>query len=192
MKTAKPATSVKSVKPVASETPATTINPESAIRILKTATCPSLSGQSKLTFVIGLSPKSEIYFRVSANTGHGFFSDEWVPLGDIQQAFDKVPSGKPITSFALSPLYKGKSSNSPGFLFAVLKQEGLVQPSKDKARCYERGDLKGFMAGIKALNDLTTEHTSKPVMPRQPTAPAKKTAGSPKKAPTKLGAKKKS
>jgi hypothetical protein len=140
----------KTVKPVKTVTPETPTNPE-AMRILKTATCPSLSGKSKLTYQIGCTAKSDIQFRVSANSAAGFFSDEWVPLNAIQQAFDKVPSGESITSFILHPLYSGKSANTPGFLFAALKNEGLVQPAKDKQRSYERSDPKGFMAGFKAL-----------------------------------------
>jgi hypothetical protein len=84
--------------------------------------------------------------------------------------------------------------NSPGFLFAALKQEGLVQASKDKARCYERGDLKEFMAGIKALSDLTAD--AKAQQPKAEAKPQKAEdrpapAASPKKIPAKASAKKK-
>lgn len=187
MKTAKPATSVKSVKPVASETPVTPTSSDTAIRVLKTGTCPSLSGKSNLEYKIGCSGKSEIQFRISANSGGGFFSDDWISLSDIQEELDKVPSGKPITSFSLSPLFKGQSANSPGFLFATLKQEGLVQALKDKARSYERGDVRGFMAGIKALVALDGKPEGKQpkpegkakATPSKPAAPAKKTASKP-------------
>lgn len=153
MKSAKPATVVKRVTPT---------NPDSALRILKTGTCPSLSGKSKLTYQIGREGSSDIQFRVTANSSSGFFSQDWVSLSEIQEELDKVPSGKSITSFSMVPLYRGKSMNSPGFLFAALKQEGLVQGSKDKQRCYERGDLKGFMAGIKALIAVDGKPEGKP------------------------------
>jgi len=133
-----------------------TSNPESvvsstAIRILKVATCPSLSGKSTLTYHIGCTSKSEIQFRVYANSNAGFFSQEWVLLSSIQKAFDTSPSSTPITAFILYPLFKGKSLNTPYFLFSALKNEGLVQPSEIVKRCYDRIDPKAFIAEVKAL-----------------------------------------
>ncbi len=66
--------------------PATAI----AIRIIKTASCPSLSGKSRLTYEIACSDntvdgQSEIALRVSTNTGGGFFSDEWLPLTAVEK-----------------------------------------------------------------------------------------------------------
>ncbi len=121
------------------------------IRILKRGTCPSLSGKSKLTYQIGCTAASEIQVRVCGNDGGGMFGDEFVSLNAIQELFAKVPADKPLTSFLLVPLFEGKSANTPGFLFAVLKHEGLVQAGKDKQRSYERGDPKKFMAEVKAL-----------------------------------------
>ncbi len=129
--------------------------PESTIRILKNGTCPSLSGKSKLAYQIGCTigdtAASEIQVRVCGNDGGGMFSFEFVSLSSIQELFAKVPNDKPLTSFLLVPIFQGKSANTPGFLFAVLKHEGLVQAGKDKKRGYERGDPKKFMAEVKAL-----------------------------------------
>lgn len=158
----------------------------SGIRVLKTGTCPSLSGKSKLTYQIGCEGKSDIQFRISANSAAGYFNDDWLSLSDIREVLDKVPSDKPITSFHLLPLFRGKSMNSPGFLFAVLKQEGLVERSKENQRCYERLDPKGFMASVKALSDLGGEPEGK----RRQVAQSKP-ATSAKKAPSKPTAKKK-
>jgi len=126
-----------------------TPNPE--IRILKVGSCPSLTGKGKLTYHLGCTDKSEVQFRVYANTGGGFFNNDWISLNAIQQVFDKHPSSKPLTSHVLNPLFRGQSANTPGFLLAALKQEGLVQPVKDKLRSYERIDPKEFLTGIKAL-----------------------------------------
>ncbi len=135
--------SKKSATPVA---PATT---ESEIHVLKTGSCPSLSGKSKLTYHVGRNEKGEIQFRIHANSSTGYFNDDWVSLSAIQQAFDKIPKNKTLTSYALSSLFRGKSTNTPAFVFAALKQEGLVQASKDKQRTYERLDPKAYMAGLK-------------------------------------------
>jgi hypothetical protein len=141
-----------------------TTNPEPAItkapcRVLKIASCPSLSGKSTLTYHIGCevtsegicTAESDPRFRVVDNSNIGFFSQEWVPLSVIQGEFDKVPAGQTITSFLLHALFRGKSVNTPAFLFAVLKNEGLVQPAKDKQRHYERMDPKEFLSAVEAL-----------------------------------------
>jgi hypothetical protein len=131
-----------------------TSNSESAgavIRILKVSDCPSQSGKSTLTYHVGCNAKSEIYFRVHANSSSGFFSQEWVSLVAIRQLFAQAPNEKGITSFILYPLFKGKSLNTPAFLFAGIRAESLVVPSTTKRRCYECTDGKEFFAKVKTL-----------------------------------------
>lgn len=125
--------------------------PKPAIRVLKIGSCPSLTGKSTLTYNIGCTAESDIQFRVASNTGGGFFSDEWVAFNAIQQAFDKQPKDRPIISLILYPLFQGRSLNTPAFLLAVLKAEGLVRSLGDKKRGYERIDPAEFMAEIKKL-----------------------------------------
>ena len=103
---------------------------ESIVRILKVGSWHSLSGKSTLTYHIGCTAESDIQFRVYANTGAGFFSKEWLSLNTIQQAFAK--GGKSFTSYVLTPLFRGKSQNTPAFLMAALLEEGLIKPSKDR------------------------------------------------------------
>lgn len=121
------------------------------IRILKTATCPSLSGKSTLTYNIGCNALSEIQFQVLENDGGGFWNDDWVTQKSIQAVLDKQPHGKDISSTTFRSIYPSKSTNSPGFLLAVLKDVGLVQPSKTNQRCYELGSPKEFIAEVNAL-----------------------------------------
>lgn len=125
-----------------------------AFRVLKIGSCPSMSGKSTLTYHVGCSAgtgASESCLRVFGNSGGGFFSNEWIELSDIQQAFAKVPSEIAITAHLLSPLFQGKSANTQAFLFAVLKQEGLVSTMKDSKGRYERSDPGKFMAEVEAL-----------------------------------------
>ena len=114
------------------------------VRVLKTGTCPSLSGKSRLTYEIGAGPASEICVRITKNTGGGMFGKGWVALDEVRP----LVTDKPITSGTLAPLFKGGSANSAGFLLAVMKHEGLVQAS---GRAYERLDGKTFFAAIKTL-----------------------------------------
>ena len=188
----------------------TIINPE--IRILKAASCPSLSGKSTLSYQVGYggnganasTTEPVIQLRVYANSGGGFFNKDWIALSTIQQLFEKCPSSKPITSFVLYPLFHGRSLNTPAFLLAVLKQEGFLRPLKDKQRNYERLDPNKFMAEIKSLiksigsastgssasviteveNKPKQAEPSKPAMPSKVAVPSKKSASkaSPNKA----------
>ena len=124
---------------------------DTSMRILKTATCSTLSGEPNITYIIGCTPDSKIYFRVSSNTGGGFFSREWVSFEAIQQALKECPEGAPLTSIFLYPLFKGKSVNTPSFLLAALRHSKLVQPLKDKKRNHELLDPKPFLEHINKL-----------------------------------------
>lgn len=125
--------------------------PTPDIRILKTATCPSLSGKSKLTYNIGCNPAGEIHFQVCGNTGGGYWNDDWVAQSSIQAVLDRLPKGAPITSATFRPAYPQKSTNSPGFLAAVLREIRVLQPSKGKPRCYELGSPNEFIEEVNAL-----------------------------------------
>ncbi|SFM51616.1 hypothetical protein [Nitrosomonas communis] len=125
--------------------------PKPAVRVLKEGSCRSLTGKSTLTYHVGCTAESEVHFRLADNTGGGFFSDEWVALSAIQEAFDQQQKGKPIVSHILFSLFQGRSLNTPAFLLAVLKAEGLVIPLGDKQRGYERVDPAEFMAKIEKL-----------------------------------------
>ena len=128
------------------------------IRTLKTGNCPSRSGKSKLTYLIGADADSEIHIRIHGNTGNGFFNNEWIQLENILELL--VKSGGAFTSFTLHPLLKGKSNNTPAFLIASLLEEGIIHRSVSEKRCYELSDVSVFMTKIKPLMEAKTE--SKP------------------------------
>ena len=157
-------------------TTATQVKPVTDVRILKTATCPSASGRSTLTYQLGCTPASDVVIRMWGNTRAGFFSKEWVSFAAIQRALSGKHE-KSLTSFALIALFKGKSVNTPAFLFAALRNEGLVKPLKDTPRRCERTDHTNFVAGVKALMaapvDAKVTPTKMPVKPKA-SAPAKK------------------
>ena len=121
------------------------------VRILKTGTCPTLSSKSTLTYHVGSDADSAIQIRVHANSGGGYFNLEWIPLANILEILKKQPR---ITAFALRPLYAGKSTNSPGFLLAVIVAEGLVRLAGEKERHYVATDSAKFLDEVKALMDM--------------------------------------
>ena len=129
----------------------------SEVRILKIASCPSLSGRSTLIYhvcckrFVAEGEASSIQVRVFANSGGGFFSNEWVELSAIQQALDKVPDGIAVTAHVLSPLFRGRSVNTQAFLLSLVKHEGLVSSEKDSKGRYARADASNFLAEVEAL-----------------------------------------
>lgn len=127
---------------------------KSGIRTIKTATCPSLSGKSSLTYKIGGDAEGQVYLRVEANSAGGYFKPEWVSLAAIQKATE---SATYISAFHLRPVFTGKSTNSPGFMLAVLKAESLVKLKDEKERVYVAIDAKDFLAGIKTLMEAQTD-----------------------------------
>lgn len=118
------------------------------IRTIKTATCPSLSGKSTLIHSVGCDAEGQVYLRVEANSAGGYFKPGWVSLAAIQKATENATY---ISAFHLRPVFTGKSTNSPGFMLAVLKAESLVKLKDEKERTYVAIDTKDFLAGIKPL-----------------------------------------
>lgn len=155
---------------------------EPKVTILKSTNCPSLSGKSSLGYDIGLTEgkvvadPDVVQLRLTSNSGSGMFSAAWLSLASILSAFGKAPEKETITAFLLHPLYKGKSINSPSFMFAVLKNEGLVQQASDDKRRYTRLDPAAFIERVQALIDGPTKSASPPT-------PATSSNGEPQSAP---------
>ena len=146
----------------------------SELKILKKATCPTLTGKSRLTYMVGCDEDSEVFVRIYSNDGGGFFSTEWVALKDIQKALSKDPEN--ITSVALFGLFRGKSVNTSGFALAALRNEGLVRAIKGKKRRHELADTKAFMDRIDKLitGDAKPKTTRKKAAVKRKATPRKR------------------
>lgn len=159
--TAKAATpkAVKAVKPAVP-----------SLRVLKVGRCPTVSGKSTLTYHVGCTAESAIQIRLYANTGNGFLNQDWIPWTAIQERLKPQSGESTFTSQVLHALFRGKSLNSPGFLMAVLKAEGVVKPSTVKRRCYEATKDARFLAEIERLMasavDLAVDAAAKPAASR--------------------------
>lgn len=124
---------------------------EKEMRVVKIATCPSLSGKSTLTYHIGCMDDRAIYLRLAENTGQGNFSKGWIPLAQLAPLLESVEA--PLTAKLIRSLFDGKSVNTSGFFIAVLLAEGLLKVSENVIRSYFSGDLTEFRNGIQALFD---------------------------------------
>lgn len=134
------------------------------LRVLKKDSCPSLSGKSKLSYVIACDDKDELLISITGNTGGGFWAKEWVAVKDIEAALAKTPEA--ITSLAVSKLFKGRSVNSAGFLLAALKHLGVVQAVKGRQR-------KHTFVDMGRITNLSTAPTTKKTPVRKKAAPSR-------------------
>ena len=85
-------------------------NTEAPVRVLKNGTCPNLSGKSTLSYRIGGTEAGEIMLQLVGNSNPGYFNNEWVRYSAVQGLLAKEDQGKAITSFVLTPLFRGKSN----------------------------------------------------------------------------------
>jgi hypothetical protein len=128
---------------------------ENPVNVLRSGTCSSLSGKTKLHYEFGVDPESAWHVRIAKSSGTGYYSKQWVAMEHVQRVLAKNGT-KPITCHTLGPIFKGQSVNTAGFLLAVLKEVGLVQPSPDNPRIYELRDGKAFFAELQgAVGEVT-------------------------------------
>ena len=133
------------------------------IKVIKISSCHNISGKHKLTYQIGCNESQDVCFRVIENSGGGYFSSEWVSLSSIKECLANAP--QPVTSFAFSKLFLGKSTNTPAFLLAALVNEELLKPRADKQRGYEIFDNTVFMAEVCKLiaSDIDLKVAATPI-----------------------------
>jgi hypothetical protein len=140
---------------------------EEEIRILKTESCPSLSGRSLITYNIG-SKENVIYIQLFGNSEKGLFSKIWLTMERIHQL---LATDQQITSKTLKVLYAEQSVNSMGFLMAVLCQEKLITQIEEKSRKYMSCDTAEFNKAIQPFLNCDTEKpplkTTKPMEIKQ-------------------------
>ena len=118
---------------VSSESPSE--NPDALIRVLKNGNCPSLTARSTLGYQLGLKDESELHLRLISNTGSGFFSKEWVACAVIEQL---INGSAELTSTSFKAIFPNKSVNTGGFVMAVIKALGLIQPNPQNSRWHQQ------------------------------------------------------
>jgi hypothetical protein len=119
------------------------------IRTIKTNNCESLSSKSKLEYQIGCQGDADLSIRITKNSGGGWFSGEWVSLKRMIGALES--SNQPLTSYPIQTLFNGKSVNTAAFLFAALKEEGLLIKSTENPRTYVLQPVGPFVQSLKTL-----------------------------------------
>jgi len=126
----------------------------STFRIIKKPTSPKLSprAQGSLTYHVGYDETAKTFhFRITANSGGGFFSNEWIALNDVLETIETTSSDKPFKALIFKPLYESKGSNNHGFLAAALRTESLLLPVEKQLMSHSLGDVKSFKTAMQKL-----------------------------------------
>jgi hypothetical protein len=152
---------------------------EGVVKVVNSATCMSLSGKSNITYQIGADADGNSYLRIYGNTGGGFFSPEWVPLADVQKFIADAPTNKPLSSWSLHPLFRGKSVNTPAFFMAALVHEKWLRILRGKKRGLEVLDEAPFMAKLGKLTGNKSPSSKRAAAKPAAAKPQKPTGTSP-------------
>lgn len=123
-------------------------------RIIKKSTAPKLSPKAlgSLAYHVGYDDKSKsFHFRITANSGGGFFSNEWIALQDVLDIIENTPSDEPFKAMIFKSLYQSKGSNNHGFLAAALRAENLLLPVEKQLMSRTLGDIDVFKAAMQQL-----------------------------------------
>jgi len=148
------------------------------IHLLKSGECASLTGKSTLSFQIGHDTESALFIRIIDNTGGGHFGKDWVAIEDLLIQLQQSPEH--ITSATLSSLFHRKSSNTAGFVLAVLLDEGVIKLTEGKQRAYTLQDTEPFLTSMGQLRSDAEQGKSKPTPRRKRQPPSgKKSSTSP-------------
>lgn len=116
-------------------------------QVIKVNNCESLSGRSMITYHIGYTADPlTLYIRLYENSGNGIFNNHWVSLNSLLAPFKAANEDKPLGSSQLR--FVGHSANTPGFLLAALKGEGVIKNSAKSKRYYVLADIESFMQDI--------------------------------------------
>ena len=142
-----------------------------SVRVIKKTSCPTLSGKGELYYCLGSDHDDQLVMKIYSNSGGGFFSDEWLSVSSIVETLEDCDPDEPITSVVLNPLFRGRSVNTPAFLTAALKAEGVLESIEDKQRCHQLGDVDAFLSRCKQLQSGKAPRKASPCKK----APAKKT-----------------
>lgn len=82
-------------------------------------------------------PRSELFVMIVGNDSSGYYSREAVPMAAIQQRLATLENPKAFSSSVFQSCFVGRSANNGGFLAAILRAEGILQPLPDKAHLHQ-------------------------------------------------------
>jgi len=137
-KQTKPTTNEVKAKaaPAATASSDTATPPTIPYWMLKDGHCKKLGKRSEGGIkyqLLASDDKAVLYVRIIANDSGGYFSKELVPFSQIEQCLEKCTEASSFPSKAFRDAFVGRSTNNAGFLAAILREEGLLEPAEKDA-----------------------------------------------------------
>ncbi|MBL1141448.1 MAG: hypothetical protein HND53_05380 [Proteobacteria bacterium] len=124
---------------------------DNQLKIIKSGKCKSLTNKSTIGYDILRDPKNLLFVQLISNSGGGFYSSEPVSLDEVIKILQQVKDKTQLTAKYLHKLFKGRSSNSAGFLMCVLRDMKLVKNVSGKQRHFELMEFKPILEEMKSL-----------------------------------------
>lgn len=129
------------------------------IKAIHEGECPSISGRSTLTFVVGRHEEAgTLHLRIAGNSGKGMWFDGWASAEAIDQI---VRGAAQLTAKSFHSLHPGRSINTAGFVLAALKELGLIRANDENTRIHEHVPTMTFEKVALAVIDPSAAKKSK-------------------------------
>jgi hypothetical protein len=105
-------------------------------------TCPSLTNRSTLTYAIGRDQQDQsLHLAIIGNSSAGMFCKDFTSAEQIDSI---VVGSLELTSTAFQVCHPHRSTNTAGFILAVLSDLGLVRRGKVNTRMHEHVEGTSF------------------------------------------------
>ncbi|MCP5166987.1 MAG: hypothetical protein H6989_06355 [Pseudomonadales bacterium] len=125
---------------------------ETGMTIIRSASTMNLMQTANIQYEIARDDTDSIWLRLSAYEGNGYYCKAWVSLDKAIASLERFEKTQAITSFALKDVFPANtSSNSWGFLTAVLLAEGLLEPLEDNKRRYRLRTTTTFLDSLEKM-----------------------------------------
>lgn len=109
----------------------------------------SLNAKASLRYAIQSDNSNNLYLTLLSNSNAGFFNSEPIKVDEVTAILEKTSPATVITSIRFTRLFKGSSSNSSGFLTAIIKDLKLILPIEGKKRSHKiNPDYKSIITGL--------------------------------------------
>jgi hypothetical protein len=117
--------------------------------------CPSLTNRSILTYEIARDPEDQsLHLAIVGNSGAGMFCRDF----SSAKLIDSIVTGsEELTSTAFQVCHPHRSSNTAGFILAVLADLGLVRRGKINTRLHEHVEGTAFDQVVLARLEASKE-----------------------------------
>ena len=124
------------------ETPSESVPGSAIVERICVGTCPSLTNRSTLTYAIGRDQQDQsLHLAIIGNSSAGMFCKDFTPAEQI----DSIVVGSfELTSTAFQVCHPHRSTNTAGFILAVLSDLGLVQRGNVNTRLHEHVEGTSF------------------------------------------------